>query len=245
MDKLVAYLVGSEELQIRPAPLERDWMEATDQRYAYRCLPLNIANAHGWEILCPVGFTAVWTGGRGKEAVIVAADPGTRAPALSHFGHGVLTFHVHALFQTDPGTDLFVTGPLNRPKDAIGPLTGIVETDWAPFSFTMNWLFTRRATSVRFEKGEPFCHIFPLARGALEGIQPQIRRIEEAPDLERGYRTWAEGRTQFNADLAAGDQQAQREKWQKAYFRGEDPSGATRPATDHRSKLRLKPFSRR
>jgi Family of unknown function (DUF6065) len=31
--------------------MERAWMDATDQRFAYRCLPLNIANAHGWEIL--------------------------------------------------------------------------------------------------------------------------------------------------------------------------------------------------
>ena len=29
------------------APVERDWMEATNQRFAYRCLPLNIANAYG------------------------------------------------------------------------------------------------------------------------------------------------------------------------------------------------------
>ena len=37
-----------------------------------------------------------------------------------------------------------VTGPFNQPKDAIQPLTAIVETDWAPFTFTMNWKFTRR-----------------------------------------------------------------------------------------------------
>ena len=35
-------------------------MEATNQRYAYRCLPLNIANAYGWEVLCNAGFLAMW-----------------------------------------------------------------------------------------------------------------------------------------------------------------------------------------
>ena len=31
------------------------------------------------------------------------------------------------------------------------PLAGVVETDWLPFPFTMNWLFTQPGR-VRFEK---------------------------------------------------------------------------------------------
>ena len=36
------------------------------------------------------------------------------------------------------------------------PLVGLIETDWLPFPFTMNWVFTRPGR-VRLEKGEPFC----------------------------------------------------------------------------------------
>ena len=35
-------------------------MDATDDRFAYRCIPLSIANASGWELLCPVTFEAWW-----------------------------------------------------------------------------------------------------------------------------------------------------------------------------------------
>lgn len=148
--KLTAHVVDGHSVDIRPAPVARDWMNATDQRYAYRWLPLSIANAHGWEMLCPSGFTAVWDGGHGLDAVQVTPDAEERAPALGHFGHGVLTFHVPCLFRTAPGCDLMVQGPINRPKDAIAPLTGVVETDWSPFSFTMNWQFTRANAPVRF-----------------------------------------------------------------------------------------------
>ena len=102
-------------------------MDATDQRFAYRCLPLNIANAPGWELLCPPGFSARWDGLNHKEMIRIKPDLGTHAPVVSHFGHGVLTFHVPCLFRTDPGFDLFVTGPINRPKDAIAPLSGIID----------------------------------------------------------------------------------------------------------------------
>ncbi|MFI4960960.1 MAG: DUF6065 family protein, partial [Hyphomicrobiales bacterium] len=61
--KLTVYIVDGHTVDIRPAPADREWMDNIDQRFAYRCLPLSIANAHGWEILCAAGFTAVWDGG--------------------------------------------------------------------------------------------------------------------------------------------------------------------------------------
>ena len=45
----------------------------------------------------------------------------------------------------------------------------------APYSFTMNWMFTRPGAAVRFDKGEPYCHIFPIRRGQLETFVPQAR----------------------------------------------------------------------
>jgi hypothetical protein len=204
---------------------------------------LNIANAYGWEILCPAGFKARWNGGTAKGAVSVEPDPGATAPALGHFGHGILTFHVPCLFETDPGVDLFVTGPLNRPKDAIAPLTGVIETDWAPYSFTMNWQFTRADFTIRFNKGEPFCHVFPIAREALEAVEPRLHRLSEAPDLERRHKQWAQARGNFNTELLRPGSQAAEQRWQKMYFRGREPTGEPGRVEGHRNRLRLKPFT--
>ena len=49
--KLTAHVIDGHTLDIRPAPRERDWMDRTAQHYAYRCLPLDMANGHGWELL--------------------------------------------------------------------------------------------------------------------------------------------------------------------------------------------------
>ena len=54
--RLILYPTGEVRPTIQPAPATRDWMDKTPQSYAYRCLPLNIANAHGWEILSPSTF---------------------------------------------------------------------------------------------------------------------------------------------------------------------------------------------
>ncbi len=241
MNQLIAYVIDGHELRIRPAPLERQWMDDSDQRFAYRCLPLNIANAHGWEILCTAAFSAIWDGRQTNDAIRLKSKPEAVSPAVSHFGGGILTFHIPCLFRTDPGVDLFVTGPVNRPKDAISALSGIIETDWSPYTFTMNWKFTRPNQRVHFEIDEPFCHLFPLARGSLEDVAPTIRKLSENPELDREFRDWSERRDTFNSTLAVPASKAAQEKWQKSYFKGVHPSGAA-GSKDHRSRLRLRPF---
>jgi len=242
--RLICYPTSGAPPKIIPAPLERDWMDRTPQAYAYRCLPLNIANAHGWLILNTVPFIARWDGGAALESISIHPQPGaTGTPlAMSHFGNGVLTFSVHGLFRTEPGYDLWVGGPVNMLKDGLLPLTGLVETDWSPFTFTMNYKFTRPGTIVSFGPDEPYCMIFPVQRGVIEAVEPEFRSLDQDRDVFEAYNAWAEGRRNFNAELKVEGSEAQRQKWQKDYFRGGSVAGFGKAPADHRTKVKLKPF---
>lgn len=241
--ELTAYLHPGWAPLIRPAPATRAWMDVTPESFAYRCLPLNIANAHGWEVLTPCAFDAVWDGGVGTEAVSIRLEPGAdpqRAP-VSLFGQGVITFHVEAILRTPPGWNLWVGGSPNRHKDAIAPLTGIVETDWSPFTFTMNWRFTRPHQWIHFDALEPFCFLFPLQRGAIETFEPAFAPLGADPATEARFRAWSDARDSFQARIQKEPPKAPAERWQKHYYRGVDVAGETL-VDDHRAKLRLKPF---
>lgn len=239
--KLICYPTSAEPPEIRPSPAGRPWMDATPASFAHRCLPLLIANSHGWEILSPYGFMAVWTGGVEKEALQIITNAPERLAPVSHFGSGVLTFYVAALFRTEPGVNLWVTGPVNRPKDGIAPLSGIVETDWAPYTFTMNWVFTRPHHPVCFEKGEPFCFFFPLLDNTVEAVEPEIRDLDADPEIAAEYRAWKKSRVSFNKDLNVPNSAAWKAKWEKSYYRGLRADGSVGPAS-HRTKLRPQPF---
>ena len=240
--KLICYPTSGPAPLIVPAPLERAWMDETPEGFAYRCLPLNIANAHGWFILNDAPLVAQWNGNPGLEGINIEAEevPGRSIHAISHFGFGVLTFHVRGLFRTEPGYDLFVTGPTNSIKDGIQALSGVVETDWSTATFTMNWRFTRKHTPVAFEANEPICMIFPVKRGFVESVEPEIRDMASDPELRQAYLEWAESRGAFNEDLQVEGSAAQKQKWQKEYFRGQ--TGGESKIADHRTKLRVKPF---
>jgi hypothetical protein len=243
MPTLECYPMASRPPDIVPGRAPRGWMDRFTERHPYRCLPMTMANCSGWEMLCPVGFTAEWNGGVGSADLVVTADhpfPDFSDFAKSHFAHGVLTMHPGYLFRTPEGWSMWVMGPPNHIKDGIQPLVGLVETDWLPFPFTMNWHFTRPG-KVRFEKGEPFCFITLAQDRALESFDLVQKRIDAHPDLRGQYDAWHKQRDDFNKALFRGDPEAVKAAWQRYYFRGELPeeTGAKPPAA-HTNRRRLK-----
>lgn len=235
--KLICYLMERPALDIRPAPLSREWMEKTPDRFAYRCLPLNIGNSHGWEICCDETFTAKWNGGNRINDIEVTSNN----IAISHFGSGILTFHVPCVFRTDPGFNLMVMGPPNQPKRGIQALTGIIETDWAPYSFTMNWIFTEPDHLITFAKGEPFCFFFPIPRGVVDNVEPLIREMRADENLLQQHTEWIKSRHTFLKDLNDPNSSATKEKWQRKYFQGQQMAGDVGSA-EHQTKIRPKEF---
>jgi len=228
-------------MAIEPASRDRHWLDETRERFGYRCLPLLIANQAGWFILNQQSLAATWDGGEEKESLTIAyRDKTSPHAAVSHFGHGILTWHIPFLFRTPPGVQLLARGPANWPKDGVYPLEGIVETDWTAATFTMNWKLLRPQRTVTFEQGEPICMVVPVALDLLESVQPEIRPLESDPDLHARYREWSTRRAAFLADLSNPASAAAQTGWQKEYFRGVFPEGASAPA--HRTRLKLRPF---
>ena len=233
---ITAHRVGTDvAVPIVPAGRTRPWIEQTTQRFAARCLPLLIANQAGWWVLNPRAFTARWDGSNALDGIQITPGQGDgRVIAESHFGHGILTFRIPWLFRTPPGWNLMVTGPLNAPKDGLAALTGIVETDWAVATFTMNWQVTRPGREIEFAAGEPICQIIPIQTGTLSEFVPQI-----SDDIPDGYPAWKESRAAFLADQRAHIEFG----WQKHYVRGTSPAGFDAPDGQHRTTLHVRPFA--
>jgi hypothetical protein len=217
-------------------------MNDTVDRFAYRCLPLAIANQVGWDVLCPVAFTAKWNGKEDVNAIQIKFSGQESSLISSHFGHGILTFTLGYLFRTTKSHNLWVKGPTNCPKDGIAPLEGLIETDWAPFSFTMNWKFTRPRHKVRFEEGEPICRILPYPRHYIRKFDPQIQSISRNAKLYNQYVEWRKTRATFIDDLKDAKSDAAKAKWQRTYMKGQNQTGNT--FAGHQTKIQMKDFRR-
>lgn len=246
--RLIAYVLpdaGPVEMpvEIVPAPAHREWMAATTEGFARRCLPMIMANQAEWWLLNTRRFAACWGGGRSSRSLTITYDPDEDGATLaaSHFGHGILTFVIPVLFRTPPGWNLGVRGPANRPKDAIAPLSGLVETDWVSATFTMNWQFTRPHTEVIFDRGEPMCAVTPQRRGELAAWEPQVTAmgdVEKAP-----YEAFRDGRSRWAEEKLVPGTPASTQLFARHYMHGESEDGMR--FDFHERKLRLKRFAGR
>jgi hypothetical protein len=248
--KLVCYALNEYVPKIVAARPDRQWMDAQPNRHPYRCLPLAIANAYGWHLLCPTPIEIEWNGGPGVGDLKVRALKPLQPPGRlietfcrSTFAFGIVTMFINYIFQTDPGWDLMATGPANAPKDNAYPLTGVIETSWLPYPFTMNWQVLRPG-KVMFEQDEPFCSIFPVRINALVDCQPEIRDISSNKELAEQANAFRLNRFEFHSRLYCGNAEAIKQGWSKHYFQGMLPDGTR--AEEHINKLRLnEPVDRR
>ncbi|HEX3953342.1 MAG TPA: DUF6065 family protein [Stellaceae bacterium] len=238
---LIAYQLGPQAMPLVKAGGTRDWMDATAVRFAYRCLPMVIANQHGWLLLNKHKIAVTWNGGPDPAALRIDFLGGDEPRnAVSLFGGGILTFTVGYLFRTPPGWNLYVRGPANSPKDGVTALEGIIESDWTEGTFTMNWKITRPNHPLVFEAGEPIAMISPVKRGEVERFRPELHAITEDPELAALHLEWARSRQKHNADLKIPDSQARKNGWQRHYVRG--ISIRNEPADQHQTKLAVVDF---
>jgi hypothetical protein len=216
-------------------------MDATHRRFAYRCLPMVMANQAGWILTSGRSVVAEWNGGPGRNDLSVESADDTAPPASSQFGHGILTWDVPFLFRTSPGYNLLVRGPANWWKDGAVALEGLVESDWAVATFTVNWKLTRPGLPVRFDPDDPICMLVPQRRGELEAFRPVVTTLESAPEAQQQYAAWEKARNSvIETILDPARPPGRPTEWQLDYLRGTSPGGAS--AGEHQLRLELRDF---
>lgn len=216
---------------VKPLKARRVWMDNTPEKYAYRCLPLQIANQYGWGVYGPSGFTAEWEGDNGYKGVKIVHDE-NHPIGSSQFGSGILTIHVDFIITTNKNVSIFAQGIPNFFTDKIVPLSGIIETDWLPFTFTFNYKFTRPG-KVRFEKDDPLFSFFPIQRGYIESFSTSCANIADDKEFNEDYLVYRESRSKHLRDNVHGDQKY----YKKTFLPNKEFS-----VSDHSTKIDIKDF---
>jgi hypothetical protein len=228
--RIIAYRLSDKSTVPQPAQAKRDWMDVWPAKHPYHCLPVVVANCYGWTMKCENSFEATWNGGSAIDSVTVYPSGNRRSnPVVSRIGNGILSFLSGCIIRTELPYQLFLTGPLNTPKDGLHALSAILETSWAPSVLNMNYQFTR-PTTVRFEKGEPFCQMFPIVPEAVE-VDTEVRDVTPDTQLYHIRQEWRLQRrlAREGIELADGTvlgrQKGEKRRYHHVYHRAVRPNG--------------------
>ena len=152
-----------------------------------------------------------------------------------------MTFALPYVFQTTPGYNLQITGPANLHKQGIQPLSGIIETDWLPRSFTMNWKFDTPGKVIVFEKHEPIGMIKPLKRMQPETFEAEILPLDQFPQHEILAKLNTR-RNKIHQRVYANEQVSFNERYDRFYFHGYEDENSTEAFPEHQMKLDIPEF---
>jgi len=217
----VNYINGIENkmFEIVPLTMQREWMHKSLNKFAYKCLPLGIANQYGWVVLSPVDFSVSWYGGtKPIDVEVFSEDERFRKDIFGgHFGESTFTVIPDFILQTPEGYSTYIRGIPNYENKFLKPLDAIVETDWLPFTFTYNFKFVEPGT-VDFKKGDPLFCFFPIERNTVENFSIFEQNLVDNKILFNDFNEYAKSRHDFNKKRpVAGEVQ-------KFYINGRGPN---------------------
>ena len=187
---------------ITTAPPSRDWMNENHVKYIYQCQPVVSSNQTGWFILQTHDVEVEWNGGKSPQDIKIFQDNSNQfaATVASHFGSGIISIAFPVLFKTPPGWGLIAGGPSNIFIDGLFPLEGIVETNWSPYPFTMNYKITRPNHKIKIPKYHPICRIVPIPLNLNEKTTLKYQNIKLNKDLNDNFKEWSSIRRKLNED---------------------------------------------
>lgn len=222
---------------LQPADFTRNWMDEFDAGFAYRCLPLKIANEAGWVMRCPTNFTATYITDKSvKNSVQIAFDNPKDIHQRfihSHFGRGIITINLPYLITTESPWCVWARGYPNYHKENVQFLEGITETYWAHATFTYNMRILKKQKPVRFEEGDPLMFLTTVNLQELNKTTMQYTRLSSKPELKKKYEEWHASRINFN-----DNKDRTIEDWQKQYFKGLKPDDSLE--SGHITVMKLK-----
>ncbi len=230
--KIKAIQAVDSPLEIVPGGKQREWMDDTVDKYAYRCLPLQIANTLGWDVYAPCDFVVNWNGSAHVKDLHINFEREVHPFCVSNFGHGIFTMHTGYIFKTEPGWDMLCTGPINQPVEFASAMTGVVETSWLNFSFTMNWKLHKPGTYY-WDKRVPVARLIPIPHEY--DVETEVTNLNDESEVLEEYKIWCQDRDQITKDSALAHNQEKdvggveyakkSTHWEKNYYTGTDKFG--------------------
>jgi hypothetical protein len=188
MDKYInIYRYPENNVTAKPLSAKREWLKNSN---GLHCPPMMLANTLGWYYGLEEDITFNWNGemmpGSVKITNTKTGDPVHNSIANNNFGEGVVTFGgTRGFFETTEGYSLLLSGPTNMWIDGIHPCTGIVETDWSAFPFTMNWKMTMINQDILIPKDYPVMCFIPIKITDFEEFKIEYKDAEKWEKIDQ------------------------------------------------------------
>ena len=198
MSTINVYKRKGHRVKIEQTPVQRDWMDMTYDRHAYKCFPVSMANSIGWSISFLDDIEFVWDGiydTTPNHVKIIRSGPGV---CDTNRANGTISFNSELMFATDENTSMLSIVPPNYFIDGAIPFTSIISTSFYPHGYPIAWKITRPNVNIVIPAGTPVATLIPISLTNFSNIKLNI--YDKPEDPEEGIKN--DERVRFLKNLA-------------------------------------------
>lgn len=161
-------------VQIEQTPMQREWMDATVGKHAYKCFPISLANTMGWSISFLDDIEFIWDGISDTTDVHVTILKDEGRICSTGRANGTISFYSGLIFRTEENMSIMSIVPPNYFIDGVTPFTSIISTSFFNEAYPIAWKITRPDTKILIPAGTPVATLIPISLGALSEIELDI-----------------------------------------------------------------------
>ena len=181
-------------VKIEQSKIQRDWMDKTYKKHAYKCFPISQANTIGWSVSFLHDIEFIWDGVSDTldSHVTILKDNGNvcntkRANATISFDSGLF-------FKTDRDMSIISIPPANYFIDGAMAFTSVISTSFFPESYPIAWKITKPNVPIKITAGTPVATLIPLSIGSLCEIELEVNdkifTLDSLKEIEEKEKVW-------------------------------------------------------
>jgi hypothetical protein len=196
MSNITVHKHKNHRVVIEQTKIKRDWMEDTDDRHAYKCFPVSMANSIGWSISFLDDIEFIWDGisDTTPDHVKILKDPA--GVCATSRGSATVSFYTGLFFKTDKNTSLLSIVPPNYFIDGAVPFTSIMSTSFYWDALPVAWRITHANEKILIPAGTPIATIIPISLTGLGSIEldiyDKVFTERTAEEIEKRNERWQE-----------------------------------------------------
>jgi hypothetical protein len=169
-------------VKIEQSKVQRDWMDETDNKHAYKCFPVSQANTVGWSISFLNDIEFVWDGisDTSESHVVILKDDGN--VCNTGRANATISFDTGLFFKTDQNMSIISIPPSNYFIDGATAFTSVISTSFFPEAYPVAWKVTRPNFPILIPAGTPVATLIPLSISNLCEVELEINNKVFMPE---------------------------------------------------------------
>jgi hypothetical protein len=153
-------------------------MDASIDKHAYMCFPLNVTNRLGWGIAFPEDIRFIWDGVDDTSPDHVRILEGEQYASAKRC-NATISFETGLLFKTDPDVTMLTMPVPNQFIAGTQCFTTLISTSFYMPELPIAWKITEANKEIVIPAGTPVAAVLPISLGALEN--DYVLELDETP----------------------------------------------------------------